>query len=254
MLTAYAPGYYITGMTTWPNQTGLMLKLRPLPTEDNPHYQWLSAENCAECHAAAMSEDIPLPYDEWRLDAHAESAVNPRFLTMYIGTDVQGRQSPLTDFVAKRDYGRLPLRPDPNRPYYGPGYKLDFPDSAGNCAACHLPAAAVNNPYGIDPNTVSDVGAEGVTCDLCHKVWDVKLDPATGLPYPNMPGVLSLEFRRPTGEQQLFLGPFDDVARGRDTFSPLQTRSEFCAACHYGLFWETPIYNSFSQSLRRPSV
>jgi hypothetical protein len=57
---------------------------------------------------------------------------------------------------------------------------------------------AVNAPYGTDPAQVSGVGTEGVTCDFCHKIWDARLNPNTGLPYPNMPSVLSLEFRRPT--------------------------------------------------------
>ncbi len=247
MVTAYAPGYYIAGTTAWPNQVGLVLKLQSLPAVDNSHYQWLSAAKCAECHAAATPKDVTLPSDEWRLDVHAQAATNPRFLSMYNGTDVYGRQSPLTAFVNKRDYGRMPLQPDLSQPYYGPGYKLDSPESTGNCAACHLPAAAVNNPYGTDPNVITDVDREGVTCDFCHKIWAVKLDPSTGLPSANMPGVLSFEFRRPPDDHQLFIGPFDDVAPGEDTFSPLQNQSEFCAPCHFGVFWGTPVYNSFGE-------
>jgi hypothetical protein len=67
-----------------------------------------------------------------------------------------------------------------------------------------------------------------------------------------MPGVLSFEFRRPAESHQLFIGPFDDVAPGEDTFSTLQTESEICAPCHFGLFWDTPIYNSFGEWLVSP--
>jgi hypothetical protein len=74
----------------------------------------------------------------------------------------------------------------------------------------------------------------------------VKLNPATGLPYENMPGILSLVLRRPS-EPQLFLGPYDDVDVGPDTFSPLQRRSEYCAPCHNASFWGTPIYQSFAE-------
>ena len=38
-----------------------------------------------------------------------------------------------------------------------PGYKLDFPETDGNCAACHTPAASVNAPYGINPTQVEGV-------------------------------------------------------------------------------------------------
>ena len=164
---------------------------------------------------------------------------------MYSGTDVHGNQSPPTRYGFNRDYGSFPLRPDLNQPYYGPGYKLDFSETDGNCAACHTPAASVNAPYGVNPTTVTGVAAEGVPCDFCHKVWDVRLAPATGLPYANMPGVLSFEFRRPPEGHQFFAGPYDDVAPGEDTYSALQTESRFCAPCHFGVFWETVVYNSF---------
>jgi hypothetical protein len=91
-----------------------------------------------------------------------------------------------------------------------------------------------------------------VSCDFCHKVWDVKLDPSTGLPHPNAPGVLSLEFRRPHEGHQFFAGPYDDVAPGEDTFAPVQRESRFCAACHFGAFWDTVVYNSFGEWLESP--
>ena len=77
---------------------------------------------------------------------------------MYTGTDVNGNQSPPTRKGVSRDYGDFPLRRILSQPYYGPGYQLDFPETAGNCAACHIPAAAVNTPYGTDPTQVSGCG------------------------------------------------------------------------------------------------
>lgn len=256
-LTAWAPGYYIVGGQTYlPGAVDVVLTLVPHAATDQLDYEWLSAfanagegGNCQNCHASAGDAAFTLPFDEWVLDAHAQSAANPRFLTMYAGTDMDGNQSPLTRFGYSRDYGSFPLRPDPSQPYYGPGYKLDFPNTAGNCAACHAPAAAVNVPYSVDPTQVDGVGAEGITCDFCHKVWDVQYNPATGLPYANMPGVLSFEFRRPPDDHQLFVGPYDDVGfeGSEDTYSPLQTESAFCAPCHFGAFWDTQIYNSFGE-------
>ncbi len=176
---------------------------------------------------------------------------------MYSGTDVNGNRSPLTRYGTSRDYGRIPLRPDPNQPYFGPGYKLDFPDTAGNCAACHVPGAALDDPYGIDPRAVNGVNALGIHCDYCHKVAAVKLDPATGLPYPNMPGVLSQDMRRPFPEDkqryQIFFGTFDDDnVPMEDTYLPLIKESQWCAPCHYGVFWDTVVYNSFGEWLASP--
>jgi hypothetical protein len=266
VLTAWAKGYYIGGGDTeyLPDVSNVEIILTKHSDQDNPDYAWLSAfanagyvgsgedSNCENCHADPNYAQALLPFSEWQGDAHGLSAQNRRFLTMYKGIDTAGNQSPPTQYFHNRDYGRIPLRPDPNKLYFGPGYKLDFPGTAGNCATCHTPAAAVNAPYNTDPTTVSGVGAEGVACDFCHKIWNVSLDPISGLPYPNMPGVLSYEFRRPAEGHQFFAGPFDDVAPGEDTYSPLQKQSQYCAPCHFGVFWNTVVYNSFGEWLDSP--
>jgi hypothetical protein len=64
-----------------------------------------------------------------------------------------------------------------------------------------------------------------------------------------MPGVLSYELRRPEDGHQLFLGPLDDVA-GEDARSPFYRRSEYCAGCHFGVFWDVVVYDSFGEWLR----
>jgi mono/diheme cytochrome c family protein len=262
-LTGWAEGYFCSGpVEARPGQRGVEIDLHPHSDQDNPDYDWLPSEyhpgegedqGCAECHSSSGTDlEFTLPVDEWKLDAHSQSATNPNFITMYLGSDTLGNQSPPTQFGNSPDYGAFPLRPDPNQPYYGPGYKLDFPDTSGNCASCHTPAASINNPYSVDPTTVSGVPAEGIPCDFCHKVWDVNFDPSTGLPYHNMPGVLSIEFRRPPDGHQFFSGPYDDVAPGEDTYSEIQTQSQYCASCHFGVFWDTVIYNSFGEWLESP--
>ncbi|MBU1101269.1 MAG: hypothetical protein KKA84_12785 [Bacteroidetes bacterium] len=256
-LTAWAEGYYIAGGAEYPSGVDtILLHLIKIPVGDNPDYEWLSsyqtegkAGNCENCHSESGGS---LPFDEWILDAHSKSASNSRFLSMYLGSDVYGNQSPPTRFGYNRDYGYYPLPPKFDDTWFGPGYKLDFPSTQGNCAACHAPLLAVNNPYGIDPSILDGVAKEGINCDFCHKIWDVKLNEVTGLPNDNMPGVLSYDFRRPEDGHQFFAGPFDDVAPGEDTYREIQNESAYCAPCHYAKFWDVEIYTSYGEWLASP--
>jgi hypothetical protein len=246
-VTAWAEGYYVGWVSAAPGSGPVVITLMPYYTTDNPDYDWFSHEGAEG--SLSCSHCMPC-YEEWQADAHSQSAVNPRFLTMYNGTDVGGNPSPPTRFGRSRDYGSFPLRPDPDQPYYGPGYKLDFPETAGNCAACHVPGAAArpSGAYAADPNHTLGIDMEGVFCEYCHKVGAVTLDSTTGLPYPNMPGVLSMRLYRPFEGQQLFFGNFDDVTR-RVSYLPLYEESAYCAPCHFGVFWDTVVYNSFGEWL-----
>jgi hypothetical protein len=283
-VTAWAEGYYIGYADGTPGLVPITITIRPHYTTDNLDYEWFSFQgiegsaSCAPCHQS---------YDEWAADAHGQAAVNPRFLTMYKGTDVDGNQSPLTLFTGSA------APPDASdSPYYGPGYRLDFPDRTGNCAACHTPLASNMDPnntcgwsgchtaltgqrssslsdalalpgdqYGVSPTDLTGNAADGVGCDFCHKIGDVLLDPHTGLPYPDRPGISSMRLYRPEEGQQLFFGTFDDVAR-RVSYLPLLEESAFCAPCHYGVFGGVTasgevaggvvIYNSFGEWLESP--
>jgi hypothetical protein len=248
VVTAWTEGHYIGWAETVPSSQPISISLSPYSTADNFNYDWspneggLGSIGCAECHPA---------YDEWQNDAHSQSAVNPRFLTMYSGTDADGNQSPLTRFGYSRDYGSFPLLPDPAKPYYGPGYKIDFPDTDGNCGACHVPAQAAypGEAYSANPTEATGVEQEGIFCDFCHKIGGVTLNPNTGMPNPNMPGILSIDLLRPEEDgEDLFLGNFDDVV-GPDSYLPLYEESAYCAPCHFATFWDTTVYNSFGEWL-----
>ena len=252
-VSAWKHNYYcakIEGVV--PPSSGITLTLRDYQTNDNPKYEWMpptGEESCFSCKAGVT--------EIWLKNAHAGAAANLRFLTMYNGTDVYGNQSLPTRYGYSRDYGSFPLRPDMSQPYYGPGFKLDFPESAGNCAACHIPGAAMDAPYDTNPNFVVGADKFGVHCDFCHKVADVTLSPDNGLPFPNMPGVMSMDVRRPFPDDpdryQLFFGTFDDDnVPEEDTYLPLIETSQFCAPCHFGVFWDTVIYNSFGEWLESP--
>jgi len=246
IVTAWSEGHYIGWVETAPASFPVVINLSKYSTADNLNYNWspdeggLGSLGCAECHPA---------YDEWLGDAHSQSAVNERFLTMYAGTDVLGNQSPETEYGFNRDYGSYQLRPDKNLPYYGPGYKLDFPESAGNCSACHVPAQAAypGKEYTSDPNQAEGIEEEGIFCNFCHKIGEVKLDPQTDLPQPNMPGVLSIQlYRPPDNGEELFLGNFDDVI-GPDSYSSIYEQSAYCAPCHSATFWDETVYNSYGE-------
>jgi len=252
-ITAWAPEFFIgNGGVRVPGDF-VSVELDRHPTGEDPSYAFVSASGdsgdgfaCERCHGDASDPWSDLPFDEWVADAHANTATNFRFLTMYRGTDVDGNASPPTRYVDTRDYGPIPLAPGPDEPYFGPGYVLDFPETSGSCGACHLPLAAVDDPYGVDPTAVSGAAAEGINCDYCHKVSGVRLDEATGVPFSGMPGVLSTELVRPPEGTQYTAGPFDDVP-GDDVYDPLYDSSDYCAPCHHGEFWGVVVYDSYGE-------
>jgi hypothetical protein len=136
-----------------------------------------------------------------------------------------------------------------------------------NCAwgGCHTDLTIERSRGVIQPATrplvSSGDGADGISCDFCHKIASVIIDPKTGLPKPDMPGILSMQLTRPEEGQQIFYGTLIDVPR-RDTYLPLLGQSEYCAPCHYGVFGGVvgagevtggvTIYNSFGEWLDSP--
>lgn len=222
VVAAWAEGYFNGMSKVFPDDSSIIISLHKLYEEDNPNYQWLSPlkdslspDNCGNCHANVLME-------QWSNNAHANSATNPFFLSMYYGMD-----SSLTE-------------------KQGIGYKIDFPDTNGNCATCHIPGAAVHDPWGIDPLSVDEVSKQGVFCDVCHKIQNVNITDGQGTT-----GVLSIDFLRPPEGEQMFFGPYDDIHEP-DAYLPLIRKSEFCAACHTGKFWGTEAYNSFNEWKNSP--
>ena len=274
-VTAWAEDHYVGGTVGVDLTQPFEIELKPHYQTDNLDYDWFTfndtntSESCQPCHTS---------YDEWKADAHSQSAVNPRFVSIYLGTDVHGSASP-AEYDAS---GRL-IPPDSSGEYYGPGYKLDYPDRAGNCASCHNPVASklepsntcgwsgchtewtASNaevvPTGITPVGLDGIAAEGVACDFCHKIGEVILNPDTQLPYSTRPGISSMKLYRPEGDDQLFFGTLDDVMR-RVTYLPLLEESVYCASCHYGVFGGVAgahdvvggveVYNSYGEWLESP--
>jgi hypothetical protein len=222
-ITAWAPGYYIGFVTTTLSTETLQIDLRKHHSIDHKDYIWLdptpdenSSTACGNCHPAVLPQ--------WQGNAHGGSIANPRFFSQYNGTTIEGD------------------------PIQGPGYLLDFPETAGSCANCHAPGASANNPFTTDMNAQREVLTAGIHCDFCHKVGGQYLQPQSGLTYPNAPGVLSMRLLRPPEGEQIFIGPFPDI-HDPDTYSPEMKESAFCAPCHQFSFWGTMIYNSYGEWL-----
>lgn len=223
-VTAWKKGYYNGGEMLKEGARDYRIVLKALPAHDNTQYRWIPSRQAANqepgvkaCSACHSGPGFPL-IDQWERSAHAKSAVNPLFLEFFSGSDEHG---PL---IAQL------------------GYKRDFPHSNGSCATCHVPAMALHRPFDSDPRKASGVERDGVFCDLCHKVEDVELDRVGG-----HPGTLSMKFKRPGKEQQVFFGPLDDVHPGPDSFNPLFRQSRYCAACHDGRFWNMAVYSEFQE-------
>lgn len=253
-ISIWKEGYYSALSEEVTEPAGnISIKMITYPLTDNLRYEWLSPEGkngCVQCHPALTKMSLK--------DLHQNSARNPRFLTMYRGTDVEGKQSPPTRY----DWGggiwktaQVPQKPDLSQAYYGPGYVLDFPGTTGDCSACHIPGASI--PFNIDPQAARGADLYGVHCDFCHKVANVFVDPKTGMPNRQRPGVHSMDVRRPSAKDgmrsQLFFGTFTDVNAAQNNANlPLLRESRYCASCHFGVFWNTVVYNSYGEWLKSP--
>src|SRR5262249_52990454 len=218
-LTAWKEGYLIGAIPA--HQQPPTIDLIRMPATDNEDYSWVDpapdpklAHNCANCHGAI--------YEEWSASAHAHSADNRHFLSLYDGSDWSGQP--------------------------GRGWSLlaEHPDGSGVCSSCHAPTAALDDPAYYDLPQLRGVAARGVHCDYCHKVTGTA--GKVGLTH----GRFGLQLLRPA-EGQLFFGPLDDVDRGEDSFSPLYRESRYCASCHEGTVFGVHVYSTYTEWLASPA-
>lgn len=261
MLIAWAPGYKMSFVHCDGQATRYDISLAKLNTVDNANYIWVpagleadQAPNCAGCHTGQRTP-AHNEFFEWRKSGHAR-VMYDRFLeTMYLGTDLVGNRSSDTTWDILESH-LVRRAPQMDGSYRGSGYRLDFPTANGNCAYCHVPAAVGQARTDVNlgqyfPNPGGSIG-EGVTCDVCHKVFGLQLDD-NGYPYVDRPGILSFQFLR-AGDpgERLYMGPlagFGDVnsPSHSSTCSSVFSKSEFCAACHYGKFANVLIYGSYDE-------
>ena len=261
-ILVWASGYEVkSGLC----KNGEIIYLPHLDAIDNTNYIW--PWDSIECNGCHGDQFLPNPQtgasynemNEWFRSGHAKVFNGGYFESMYKGTSVFGKPSiPAQPVIIDNEW--VPVPAEKSLEYHGPGFQLDFPGQSGNCAFCHIPAFIMASQQSMDFTFLFPQPAEawgkGVSCDVCHKVFDVILAD-NRFPFTDRPGVLSYRFLRPNGG--LFVtGPFSNILTKkrdgsiatidhRSTCSPLFSRSEFCAPCHFGKFGDMVVYNSFGE-------
>lgn len=212
-LIATKPGYRIASSTT------SSLRLDPLPATDDDTYQWIDPHpdpaqpnNCGNCHGEI--------YREWRTSAHAKSATNPKFLSLFNSHEHKIWNA-----------------------------RLEHPDGSAVCATCHVPTLT-SATLEYDVREADGVHKSGIHCDYCHKVDDVpagKFGRRFG-----RDGMLLL--RPPPGDLLTF-GSLDDAVRAGESFAhrPLYKESRYCASCHEGTVFGVHAYGTYSEWLESPA-
>jgi len=251
--SVWAPGHYIRTTVCDGRTTPYNVTLDKLE-DDNTNYSWVSAQTCAGCHSESQGRT---EYSEWTYDRHSRVFLDPYFWTVYMGTDMFRNRGTETPWTILPD-GQKSRSPGDSK--YGPGFRLDYPNENGNCAYCHAPAAVKALEQGQNlsdwnnsvPGNRLNVETEGATCDVCHKVTDVLIG-ENRLPLAERPGILSFLFLRPSSNPLFHTGPLSDLKPEnpdiRSTCSQVFSESRFCAACHYGKFFDTVIYKAYGEWL-----
>ena len=221
-LIASKPGYRIGSAVV--AQKPFTLRLERLPTEDNSDYAWIDPHadpakpnNCANCHGEI--------YREWQQSAHARSAINPKFLSLFAGTD-----------------GKQPAQKKWNA-------QAEHPDGSAVCATCHAPTLR-SAKLDYDIREATGVTKSGIHCDYCHKVVDAPTD-KLGTRF----GRDGLHLLRPAKDDLLTYGPLDDAVRKGESFGhlPLYKESRYCASCHEGIVFGVHAYGTYSEWLESPA-
>ncbi len=216
---ASKPGYRIASALF--SDKPFTLRLERLPKDDNADYEWIDphadaakANNCANCHGEI--------YREWRLSAHAKSATNPKFLSLFTGDNGKHKKW---------------------------NAQVEHPDGAAVCAACHAPTLKSPN-LDYDIRKAEGVARSGVHCDYCHKVADAPTE-KVGTRF----GRDGLFLLRPAKGDLLTFGPLDDAVRQGESFAhaPFYKESRYCASCHEGIVFGVHAYGTYTEWLASPA-
>ncbi len=200
-VTAGKEGWFNNGQVAGRSSRMPDILLNPVYLDDRPDYQFISPVTCSRCHV-----NLTRYYDQSKM-AHTTS--NPKVLDMYYGTDALLRRG------------------------IGPGYRLDNPQSDGDCTACHAPSVAGTIPWSQDLNDVLHSPRtewDGISCDYCHKVRKVVKDNSK----PSGHAAVLERQSSTRGNSILEFGPYDDVVVPpmAASYNPLFDKGQFCSICH----------------------
>jgi hypothetical protein len=201
LVTAGKEGWFNNGQVAERSGRIRDIFLNPVYLNDQPDYRFNSPVVCSRCHVKLTRY--------WDQSKMAHTTSNPKVLDMYYGIDAFQRQG------------------------IGPGYRLDNPESDGNCTTCHAPSVAASIPLSQDLKKVLRnpwTEWDGISCEYCHKVRKVINDKTK----PSGRAAV-LERQSPIrGNSILVFGPYDDVVVPpmAASYNPVFDQGDFCSICH----------------------
>ncbi|MBW2240038.1 MAG: hypothetical protein JRF39_13645, partial [Deltaproteobacteria bacterium] len=200
-VTAGKEGWFNNAQVAPPSGRMNDIFLYPIYLNDRPDYRFISPVTCSRCHVKLTRY--------WDKSKMAHTTSNPKILDMYYGRDALQNKN------------------------VAPGYRLDNPDSEGNCVVCHAPSVAASRSWTKDLETAlwsARTEWDGISCDYCHKVRNVISDKTR--PSGKRP-VLERQTAA-KGSSIMVFGPYDDVVvppMGA-SYSSIYDKGRFCSTCH----------------------
>jgi hypothetical protein len=237
LITAEKHGFVIGSANGSGGHVTIELESLPL---DNPAYAFQSAQTCGGCH-----NDI---FAQWKNTtmARAMNEKYPQKMSFYLGETTDGKFDGL-GFGWKFFAPMMGISQGM--------HAMDLNHFVGTCANCHARGAMwkkgeYEKHYSYDPETghvnvdgsikvirmdeihnlsVAD-GSEGITCDVCHSVQDVRINHDSK---GNLKTV-DTEKMEVIRRGDVKFGPLKDAISPfhKTAYSPIFKKSEFCAMCH----------------------
>ena len=166
-------------------------------TSDDPHYEYMDNETCGSCHEEKLHD--------YQSSMMGKTPNDKVFQQFYAAVNAKGEAD-------------------------GIGFRAFKPKGESDCASCHTPDVVLDAGHELALEDAIKKGSNGISCDYCHTIKDVKViyNPKTQRYDTRLWKMVT----RARGEVKR--GPLKDAKSPfhQTKFSPIHTKSEFCAACH----------------------
>jgi len=164
---------------------------------DNTHYHYMKNGTCGSCHQEKLQD--------YQSSLMGQTPHDKVFRQFYAAVNAKGKAD-------------------------GIGFRAFKPKGASDCASCHTPDVVLNAGHELSLEEAIKKGSNGISCDYCHTIRDVKViyNPDTKRYDTRLWKMVT----RTRGNVKR--GPLKDAKSPlhKTKFSPIHTKSEFCAACH----------------------